>query len=202
MAAAMITVTKTFTYRGEAELWSGSYHLTDHPVDPTAWGDLAGAISVWERPCFTADVVPWAYLGYENSDDPSVWGALASDLSISVPGTLAVGSDQYMAGDQASTFGIKTGLFSTKGKPIWLRKYFHGGVVAAADPADYIGMGLNSALSDFTAHLIDDEMGLTSGDTGSPIYYADKSGRRPDGPARVDSFVTTRTLERRGKRPH
>ena len=201
MAAAKIICTKSFTYRGATELWSTGYHLTDHPTDPAAWEGVARQLATWEQTCFTDDTIAWAFLGYENSDNPAVWGALATDISAAYSGSFAIGAGQAFAGDQAGTVACKTGLFSTKGKPIWLRKYFHDGVAKVDPDSDWITDDLATAYGYLFGLLLSTEIAPTVVGGGTPIYYADRNGRRPDGPIRVDPFVTTRTLERRGKRP-
>lgn len=201
MAPPMITVTKKFQYRGADELWSNSYHLTDFPVSHTAWEAFALNVMGIERSCYSNDSVGWSFLGYQDSANPATWSALATDIGANLQGTLAIGSDQAFAGDQAGTIGWKTGFLSTRGKPIWLRKYFHDGFAQVDPSSDYLSVSTATAYADFGAALLSSPMGLTDV-AGADIYYALGSGSaRPAGPVRVDPFVTTRTLERRGKRP-
>jgi hypothetical protein len=194
MAAAMVTLVKTMTYRGDPlEEWSNSYHLDAAPASRADWVTLVIALATLEKTCYHSGNTITKALVYDDSDNPATYSLDAVTDAFHFAGTASVSSAWWMAGDQAATVGIDTGLNGLSGKPIWLRKYYHGGVLVTSTP-DSLASGYITALSTFAG-------GLVSTAIVTGIHFADKAGRRPDGPVRVDPYSTTRTLKRRGKRP-
>ena len=194
MAAAGITIVKSFLYRGVYEEWSNTYHLSAAPSSRANWIALANALGAAESPCMSSSVTYQRALCYADTDNASTYTLYnGSDLTANSGGCSA-GSDVHASGDQAAVLSWNTGLSGSTGKAVWLRKYFHGSFVKVYSNQDSISTTLAANLATFGAAL------LTTAINGS-IYFADKTGRRPDGPVRVDSVITTRTLKRRGKRP-
>jgi len=196
MAAAMITLVKKFTYRGNPlEEWSNSYHLDSTPPDLTAWKAMCGSsyLGGMETTLYTASTTLIRALCYEDSDNPATYVLDLVALGLSATGSLATTGLSRFAGDQAATVGIDTGLTGSTGKKIWLRKYYHDGVEITATP-DSLGAAYVTALGAMATYLLGTALHGT-------VYYADKNGRRPTGLGRVDPYSTTRTLKRRGKRP-
>jgi hypothetical protein len=191
----MITMIKVFTYRGDPlEEWSNSYHLSDHPADRAGWASLAHGMGFLEQHCYTNASQIKRALCYDDSDNPVTFtldGAI--DGGFDYTGIASLTGGAPFAGDQAATVAWDTGLRGSTGKPIYLRKYFHGGVEAAGAP-DSLQATYLAALEDFCDALLSTPIDGT-------IYFADKNGRVPDGPRRVDPWSTTRTLKRRGRRP-
>lgn len=194
MAAAKITIVKKFTYRGDPlEEWSNTYHLDAVPATRTAWKSLAVALAGDEIPCYTSACTIVRALVYDNGDNPATYVFDAAVEGFDYNGSLSTTGVSVFAGDQASTFGIDTGLTGSTGKKIWLRKYFHSGVESTGAP-DSLPTGYKTALTTFATLL------LSTAIDGS-IHFADKNSRRPTGSVRVDPWSTTRTLKRRGRRP-
>lgn len=194
MAAAMITLVKTFTYRGNPEEWSNSYHLDGTPADRAAWISLANGLFGDEAQVYGGAVHGARALCYDNSDNAALFTLVCGGELSSVAGVAGAGGNTTMAGDEACVLSWNTGLNGSTGKAIWLRKYYHGAFVQPDPNQDYIGSDTATALTSLGNFLL-------GNDLGGGVHYADKNGRRPDGPIRVDEFVTTRTLKRRGKRP-
>jgi hypothetical protein len=194
VAAAGITIIKKFSYRGDPnEEWSNTYHLTAAPADKAAWVSLLLALGGMESNCYSAGSTVIRALCYDDTDNPATYTLSAPGDFTAFTGGAPSTSGNNFAGDQAATVGWNTGNVGSTGKAIWLRKYFHDGWESSSDP-DSLSTSYASLLATFAGDL------LTTAIDGS-IFFADKTGARPDGPARVDPYSTTRTLKRRGKRP-
>ena len=196
MAQPKITLIKKFQYRGNDEEWSNSYNLDTAPTSRSNWLLVAGDFIGWEVACFGSATSIVQVLCYADADNPVTESFDSTDLSGStLTGQLTEATGQPFAGDQASVVSVKTGKTNSKGKPIYLRKYFHGGqAVSGSDAADAITSDLSDALQDLGDSMVTKHW-------GGLAYVTDPQGDRPAGPANVDPWVTTRTLKRRGKRP-
>lgn len=89
----------------------------------------------------------------------------------------------------------KTARTNSRGKPIYLRKYYHGVMVGGSDEPgrDEVNHTQRDALQ-LTAEY------LLAGSAAWPPL-AGPDGVIP-GSIATSRFITTRTLKRRGKRPH
>lgn len=192
-----LTVIKRFTYRGDAtEEWSNKYYLTGGlPADNTAWKALSDALILQEKTCYTTASSVVRVYGY-NSDDTSpsaVWSWDYLAHGTAVPGLLSVSSATDTSGDQAGVMWWKTDRLNSRGRPIYLRKYFHG-AKRSGTPPDSIETTCAAAYDALAIKLSD----------GS-FLDARKIRSRTHADAIVatghDVFITTRTLKRRGKRP-
>lgn len=195
-----LTVIKKFSYRGNAnEEWSNDYHLDGAiPADAAAWRTLFDALVVQEKPCYLSNVSVVAGYGYD-SDDPNAHAVWSVDLTTS-PNTPVAGTGTFTAGtaspgDAAVWVRWKTSRTNTKGKPIYLRKYFHGAVNQGSGNQDLVIAGQVTALNALGAKLSDgtflDGRKIRSRSHAETIINHGAS-----------TYVTTRTLKRRGKRPH
>lgn len=87
----------------------------------------------------------------------------------------------------------KTARVNTHGKPIYLRKYYHGVIVSpASSDGDTIESTQKTALDSLGPAL--------NATSGSWPGIAGPDGVAP-GDALASTYATTRTLRRRGKRP-
>lgn len=194
MAAAGIVSIKTFTYRGAAEEWSNKYHFQgDPPSDPAGWRDLCDAFVLQEKAILTDVVHIVRFQCYEDTDDSSVYTYDLAAFGGTVQGTYVTGSsaDLLEAGDTAGLIRWNTGRISTKGKPIYLFKYYHG-VMHESGTVDALRTTLKTAYATF-ANAIRSAAGDWPG-------LADKTGTEPVGYL-AETYLTTRTLKRRGRRP-
>src|SRR5439155_24617012 len=110
--------------------------------------------------------------------------------------TLTTGTGTHPAGDQALWIRRKTSRRTSKGKPIYLRKYFHGVPTAESSPttSDNVGTTWGTAAGTFGTNLRTTGVGGFGTITGrgvTDVILGDAHS----------SFITTRTLERRGRRP-
>jgi hypothetical protein len=194
MAAGGIVVIKSFTYRGSPEEWSNKYHFQgDAPSDPAGWRDLADAFIDQEKDILTDVVTIERVLCYADTDDPAVYSYDLAAFGGVVPGTYVTGSsaDLLEPGDVAGLIRWNTGRVSTKGKPVYLFKYYHGVMHDSGHP-DAIRASLKTAYATFANAI------RTA--TGDWPGLADKTGTEPVGYL-AESYLTTRTLKRRGRRP-
>jgi hypothetical protein len=115
-------------------------------------------------------------------------------LTTPIPGTYP-GTGAAMAGDQAAWVRWWAGQTNTRGKLIYLRKYFHGGSVGTSG-GDSLHPTYKTALTTFGALMVS---GLTiTGYSGRSM--ADKAGHAAQNSV-VPTYVTTRTLKRRSNSP-
>lgn len=190
-----ITLVKKFTYRGDnTEEFSNTYRLTGSvPADASAWNTLMDALILQEKTCYSnaASVVrAYGYATDVEGDD----AVYVRDMSgAPVAGTLSGSGGQAIAGDQAAWLRWKTSRTNANGKPIYLRKYFHAGYAASGDP-DTILAGWKTNLQAFGTKLFDGS--FTDARTIRSIGHAETITVRA-----ASSYLTTRTLKRRGKRP-
>jgi hypothetical protein len=189
-----LTLVKEFQYRGKPEEWSNSYHFTGViPGTPAEWRALAVAVHASEKTCYLAASKLVTAYGYDGLTVASVYqGDFRTGTDALTPGTLVQGSnDRPMNGDQAGWLRGHIGVSST-GKKVYVRKYFHGGTVSNLS-SDGLPPGLTNA---YIAH----GQVLKGGTLPGPsTWCAPDSGGV--GLTAASTFVTTRTLKRRGKRP-
>lgn len=193
MAQPMITLVKSFNYRGSDEEWSNSYHLTDHPGSDSDWGIFADWIAGYEKTVYSSRVNILRALCFNDSSSIVTVTIDFADRSGIIPGTFPATTGAGVPGDVAGTVRWATGKRNSKGKPIYLRKYFHDCEVDGVPNNDTITSTQVTAYGDLADQLV------TSIHFG--ILLADKDGDVPPGPNQASTFATTRTLKRRGRRP-
>ena len=192
MAAPGVTLIKSFTYRGNPEEWSNQYHIQGSaPSTPAAWRSLVDDLVALEKTCYTTETTVVRAICYENTDDDAVYTYNLADFAGVVHGTCAPTSGAQ-AGDVAVLARWGTGRTSTKGKPIYLYKFFHDAWAQASPNEDNV----NGTQYDAVYAFAEDVM-TTSGDWPG---MAGKDGVAPTG-WHVGLYLTTRTLKRRGRRP-
>lgn len=189
MAAPGIVVTKRFSYRDNTEDWSNRYHfLGDPPSDAPSWRNLADAFITLEKPVLVTTTHIVNVLCYEDTDNDSVYSYDLAAWSGIVAGTFAIpGGDELMPGDVAYTARWTTARRTSTGKPIYLRKYWHGALQHVTDPDKVYG-DLKAAVSTF--------VGASMASSGDWPGLAGPDGVGPDDGIALD-FLTTRTLKRR-----
>lgn len=195
-AVTGLTIVKRFLYRGNVdEEFSNTYHFKNAPPgDDPSWTVLMNDAINHEKAIFPTDVQFVRVYGY-NSDDPNAHHAFVHDFTIPGPppaGTMPSITGNRMAGDQAACVAWKTSRLNSRGKAIYLRKYFHAGYVDVGTHDNLAGQYLG-ALGEFG--------GLTQ---GMNSVYGGLRSRSHDETllqGKVITYVTTRTLKRRGKRP-
>ena len=196
MAAPGVTVIARFLYRGNQEEWSQQYHFVgDPPSDDAGWNALITSL-IGELQSCTTDRVTWvrAY-GYDDTDDDAVYAVADPDDPFPAVGAASTAGADVAPGDAAAWMRWKTGRTNTHGKPVYLRKYFHSVILAGEtdDDQDSLSSGFKTGLEVKAASI--------AAGVGAWPGIADKNGDAPTGPSSASTFVTTRTLKRRGARP-
>jgi hypothetical protein len=190
-----IRIDKSFSYRTVAERWSNKYHLSGtEPANPTEWGALVDALVAVEKAIFPSTTTIVYAAGYYGDTLPAVF---TRDYTLT-PFTPVAGTYTYTAGagtvqapgDAAAWVRWPTGQFNSKGRPIYLRKYYHDPIVV---PPDALFGSYKTALGTLATAL---ETGFISG----AHKLCDKDGNIVTSHT-VPTYVTTRTLKRRGKSP-
>ena len=199
-----VNLIKRFPYRGDAnEEFSNFYWLTGSiPSDATAWKALADALIAQEKTVYPAAVSVIRAYGYNDTegrrgiDDedtaPAVWSYDYLLASSSVAGTYG-GAFVTVPGDVAYFAKWKTSRLNSKGKPVYLRKYFHGGGASSGNQ-DLVAPTLVTAVTALTTKLRDGS--FLDGRLVRSANNAETFITSGCGP-----YLTTRTLKRRGKRP-
>lgn len=191
-----LTVIKEFTYRGDThEEFSNHYLLTGStPSSSGAWRTLFDALVAQEKTLYPSNTQVVRGYGYDTWDPEasSVWTV---DMTVSpnspVAGNYTVGGTKC-PGDAA--VWIRWGLdrFNTKGKRVYLRKYFHP-AYNDGSTYDLVHSAWVTAANAFGAKLQD-------GSFLDARTITDRLGTALVGHGAC-TYVTTRTLKRRGKRP-
>jgi hypothetical protein len=198
--ATGITLVKKFTYRSDPlEEYSNTYFFTGStPADAAAWLALMNALVAQEKLLYNSSVSIIRGYGYSSDADDRV--AVYTNLfdtspAAPVAGTLNTTAANIYAlpGDDAVWVRWKTSRLNSKGKAIYLRKYFHP-AYSAVDAGDAVPTAWKTPALAFGAKLRDgsflDGRTLTApGHTDTLVSHA------------VSQSFTTRTLKRRGKRP-
>jgi len=196
-AATGLVITKRFTYRGDAtEEWSNKYWLTgDPPSSSAGWKTLFDQLVNIEKACYTSASSVVGGIGYADNT-PGAHAVWTVDLDVNgpvVPGTLTPVAGMSFAGDQAGMLEWRTERKNSRGKWIYLRKYFHGGMNDSTNP-DLINTGTHDAYTTLGAALFSGTW------PGARKVRSQKQDEVLT--ATVGSWnVTTRSLKRRGKRP-
>jgi hypothetical protein len=194
-----LTLVKSFGYRGAPEEWSNTYFFTgDLPSTPAAWKTLADNVIAQEKTLYDANTEVVKAIGHQAGDSVAVWSYDYAAASESVPGTLTIGvSTVPQGGDSASWLRWSTDQLTSKGKPIYLRSYFH--------PA-YAGGSTDSTRDEVSTNWTTPAQAF--GDAWIAGFSDGSETHVRCGPkgavglvALPSTYVTTRTLERRGKRP-
>ena len=197
-----LVMIKSFSYRGLAEEFSNGWCFQGLPPgDAPSWNVLANDVVNHEKGIFPPAVSFVRAYGYDNND-PKKAHVFTHDFTLPGPppvGTFAGATGHPMAGDQAGLVWWLLERKTEKGKPSYLRKYFHGGFVSST-AADELDNNWLTALNNFASPT-----GIQSvhGGLMSPGGPKDSD---PDPGSTVKQhstslYVTTRTLRRRGKRP-
>lgn len=195
--ATGLILTKRFTYRTSAdEEWSNRYWFTGPPPDTDQhWRDLANDVAELEVECYAPSSVVVSAMGYD-SNDPDAHAVWKVDYALegsTLAGRLIIADGHPFAGDQAGLVQWKCGRLSAKGKPIFLRKFFHDGGIATT-ARDSVDSATYTAYSNFATAMVDGSVlgarVIRSHTQDEQIVFV---GAYP--------YVTTRTLKRRGKRP-
>ena len=194
-----VTIIKSFSYRGAPEEWGNTYFFTgDLPASPASWKTLADAVIAAEKTLYDAGTEVVKAIGHQAGQSVAVWSYDYAAASEQVPGTLVPSvSTVPQAGDSAAWIRWSTDQLTSKGKPIYLRSYFHPAYVAGTDTTtrDEISSNWTTVAQAFG----DDWIAGFSDGTETHTRCGPKGAVGLVALPAADA--TTRTLERRGRRP-
>jgi hypothetical protein len=193
-----MTLVKRFPYRGDAtEEFSNQYWFTGAtPATAADWLALFTALTTVEKACYPSTVKIVRGYGYSSTADDAA-AVYVRDLvpsATTIAGTLAAGGTGIISpGDAAGWIRWKTDRLTSKGKAIYLRKYFHQVYAQDSTANDTLSPHQATAYNTFAAKLWDgtflDARKITGRGHTDTIVGASAS-----------PYITTRTLKRRPKR--
>jgi hypothetical protein len=193
----IIRVDKSFTYRGSPERFSNKYHLSgSNPASSAEWKAITDALFAAEKPIYPSGTTIIYASGYTSDTGAAVY---TRDMTVLpdtvVPGTLVTTGGIPQAGDDSVWARWWAGQYDSRGKKIYLRKYWHPAYSSSGGGDSVFGQQKTN-MQTFAALLIS---GLTV--TGySTRYLCDKAGNLATA-YNVVSYITTRTLKRRSGSP-
>jgi hypothetical protein len=188
-----ITLVQKFTYRDLDEEFSNRYHFTGTPpADYAGWHTLATALGTLVASVFSSNVHIVRAYGYLSDGTDSVMTVDYTVGGLSPIAGTAGPVGVFAPGDDAMTVRWDTGRRNSRGKAIYLRKYYHGVGMDSSD-SDKVDSSQLGALAALGTSLLSDW-----GSTTSKLCGPD--GVTPTLP-HASPWITTRTLKRRGRRP-
>lgn len=192
-----LTLVKTFSYRGDPEEWSNTYFFEGAlPSSGASWKVLADAVITHEKTLYDSSTSVVRAIGHQAGDSIAVWAYDYAAADESVPGTYAKTGATALSGDTAAWVRWSTDTLTSKGKPIYLRSYFHPAYSSTADGADDVAASWITVAQEFG------DAWIAGFDDGDGHLHVRGGPRGAAGLVAVPSlYTTTRTLERRGKRP-
>jgi hypothetical protein len=197
-ALTRLTVIKKFTYNGQPELWSNEYAFDGAvPANATEWRALFDALVAQEKTVYPSYVTVVGGYGHDSDADnaAAVWSVdLTASPNTPVAGTLSTSGSTAAPGDCAVWVRWRTSRYNSRGKPVYLRKYFHGARCEGTSGNDITAATQVTALNNLGGKLRDGTF-LDSRRIRSRHHTETLVG------ASSSAYITTRTLKRRGKRP-
>lgn len=199
-AVVGLTLVKQLAYRGDTlEEYSNTYYFTGAvPASSAAWKTTADLLISEEVKVYPNSVKVIRAYGYSDDaeDATAVWSYDYLAAAAAVPGSFNPSSSPVLAGDCAVWVRWKLDHLNTKGRPVYLRKYFHPAVASAlsAPGNDVILAGQKTALTTFAGKL-------QNGTGVEGRVLRARTGYHDILSSDACTYITTRTLKRRGKRP-
>lgn len=176
MAAPGVVLYKTFTWRGDTEEWGNTYHFVGSaPTTPSGWRDLVDALVTLEEQVLSEHVTIERAICYEDTDHSSVYSYDLSAFSGTVTGQINPTTEGAISQEGGTAYMARwdTGRRSTKGKPIYLRKYWHPALSTSAAP-DTVIAAVQGYVSTFASAVMassGDWPGLAGPDGNAPVGY-------------------------------
>lgn len=176
MAAPGVVLYKTFTWRGAIEEWGNTYHFVgSSPTDPAGWRALVDALVTQEKAVLANSVTIDRAICYDNTDHSSVYSYNLAAFAGVVPGTYdpAAHSSYVQEGGSSYMARWDTGRRSSKGKPIFLRKYWHPAIYSLGAP-DAVSASMLALVSTFAGAIISSAgawPGLAGPDGVAPVGH-------------------------------
>jgi hypothetical protein len=192
---AILSLEKSFPYRGGREHFLNEYHLDQVPLDSTVWNSLGSAAWSFEANVFPSSVQLERIIGHNPGTPP----VLVYESDVAPPGEggisgsfTPIATEHECPGDDAVWVRYGTTQKTSRGKPIYLRNYYHA-VFYDATP-DTLSARQKTALDALGAAWV---AGINV--SGTTFRRAGPRGAVAQN-HQTAQFITTRTLKRRGRR--
>jgi hypothetical protein len=196
--ATGITLVKSMSYRGKTELWSNTYWLTAAPpVGAAGWATLIDALIAQEKTLYGPEISIVKGYAYTDPSDDRVAVYVHDKTGTPVAGTGAFNLGQGSPGDSAMWIRWKTSRLSTKGKPIYLRKYYHGAVATVVNGQTHADTPLAAQVTAMQAFGLK----MRDGTFAESRTLTDKDNTDTLTSHAVSPFIGYRQLRKGRKRP-
>src|SRR5439155_20108573 len=186
-AMPSLTIVKKFTYRDVGEEFSNRYHFSGGvPADATAWKALAAAVITAEKATQTPTTSWVRAYGHVNDDSVAAWTydyLAAGSAVVGVPAGWSGGNP--MPGDVAVWVRWQTANYTSRGKRIYLRKFFHN-VWQSSSDVDKLVAAQKTALETYGAAWV-------TGFISNQYKICGPLGAAGSAPI-ASTWLTTRTL--------
>jgi hypothetical protein len=143
-----VVIVKSFTYKGNTQLWTNRYHFTNTTL-PTSgqWDTLMDAIVLAEKTIIPSYVEIVEGIGYDytTATSTNLNGDAVHTKTYSTAGTCSQTGGHGTPGDCAFLLRYLTDARSVKNKPVYLFNYFHGAMYDASATSDDLLPGQLSA---------------------------------------------------------
>lgn len=185
------------SYRGAPERWSNKYHFDgSNPADSTEWKAICDALVANEKLIYGSGVTVVYASGYTSDTGAAVY---TRDYTVSpdspVAGTFTTGTGIPTPGDDSAWIRWWCGQYDSRGKKIYIRKYFHNVLSTAGSPDTMYGT--QKTAYGTLANTLMSGMAVTGYSTR---HICDKNGHVASS-YNVVTYITTRTLKRRSGSP-
>lgn len=192
---AFLTLEKSFPYRGNREHFVNVYHFAETPPDNAAWQGLGDLVRSLENACFPATVQHERATGHIKGTPPVL--VYEQDYAPAGEGGPAgayvpIATEHLAPGDSAIWVRYGTTQKTSRGKPIYLRNYYHS--IYYDTTADTFSARQKANFDSLGGFMVS---GIAFG--GITYHRAGPRGATAQNHA-TSAFITTRTLKARGKR--
>jgi hypothetical protein len=149
-----------------------------------------------EKTCYPATSKVHSVFGHARNTLNAVYSHVITDPAQFIPGTyVPIAQELHAPGDVAAWVRWSTTQKTSRGKPIYLRNYFHDVYANSTSTHDALSLAQKAALAQHGSNWFN---GFNA--SGLVYHRAGPKGAVAQAPVVESTYLTTRTLHRRGKR--